>query len=54
MKLEYENIDGLLLPTKRKYKKSTWNADVTDKPWTAVTWSDIKFENDLTKKDFTK
>jgi len=54
MKLEYENIDGLLLPTKRKYKKSTWNADVTDKPWTTVTWTDIKFENDLTKKDFRK
>ncbi len=54
MKLEYENIEGLLLPTKRKYKKSTWNADVTDKPWTTVTWTDIKFENDLTKKDFRK
>lgn len=54
MKLEYENIAGLLLPTKRKYKKSTWNADVTDKPWTTVTWSDIKFLNGLTKKDFRK
>ncbi|WP_026811001.1 DUF6503 family protein [Arenibacter latericius] len=54
MKLEYENIDGLLLPTKRKYKTSTWNAEVTDEPWIRVTWSNIKFGNDLTKEDFRK
>ena len=54
MKMEYENIDGLLLPTKRLYKKSTWNADVTDKPWIEVIWSDIKFNNELKKEDFKK
>ncbi|MFB9055694.1 hypothetical protein ACFFU9_02975 [Mariniflexile ostreae] len=54
MVLEYENVDGLLLPTKRKYKKSTWKADVTDDPWIEVTWSDIKFNNNLTIEDFRK
>jgi len=54
MKLEYENIGGILLPANRKYKKSTWEAKVTDEPWTEVTWSNIKFNNGLTKEDFKK
>lgn len=52
MKLQYEEVDGMLLPTKRLYKKSTWNADVSDAPWIKVTWSDIKFNNGLTIEDF--
>lgn len=54
MTLEYENVDGLLIPTKRKYKKSTWDAEVTDQPWINVTWTDIAFNNGLSKEDFTK
>jgi len=52
MKLQYEEVDGMLLPTKRLYKKSTWNADVSDAPWVKVTWLDIKFNNGLTQDDF--
>ena len=54
MTLDYEHIDGLLLPTKRKYKQSSWNADVTDAPWILVTWTNIKFQNKLTEQDFKK
>ncbi len=54
MELEYEDIDGVLLPTHRKYKKSTWDAEVTEEPWINVTWTDIKFNNNLTKDDFKK
>ncbi|MBP0902503.1 DUF6503 family protein [Mariniflexile gromovii] len=54
MKLEYEEIDGMLIPTKRQYKKSTWNADVSEEPWIHVTWSDIKFNNGLIISDFEK
>ena len=54
MKLQYEEIDGLIIPTKRKYKQSTWEAEVDDKPWIEVTWTDIKFNNDLSKEDFSK
>ena len=54
MKLEYEKIDGILIPTQRKYKKSTWNADVSDKPWVSVNWTNIKFNTDLTNQDFKK
>jgi len=43
-----------LIPTKRLYKKSNWNAEVSEKPWTTVIWSNIKFNNGLTKEDFKK
>lgn len=54
MELAYENIEGLLIPTKRRYKNSNWNADVTDKPWILVNWTDIKFDNNLNKELFRK
>lgn len=54
MLLQYEEVDGFLLPTKRLYKKSTWNADVSEEPWIEVTWSDIKFNNGLSSADFEK
>lgn len=54
MELEYEKINGLLIPSKRKYKKSTWNADVTDKPWINVTWTNIKFNNNLSRDLYKK
>lgn len=54
MQLEYEEIDGILIPNKRKYKPSTWNADVSEEPWIQVTWSDIQFDTNITKDDFKK
>lgn len=54
MHLQYENVDGLLIPTKRLYKKSTWDAILTSEPWIEVTWTDIKFNNGLGKADFEK
>ena len=54
MQLEYEEIDGLLIPTKRKYKKSTWAASVDSNEWIYVTWSNITFKNDINKEDFKK
>lgn len=54
MQVEYEEIEGLLIPTKRHYKNSTWNADVSDEPWVEVTWSDIKFNTGITKENFKK
>lgn len=54
MKLKYEKIQDILIPTIRQYKQSTWNADITDKPWIKVTWSNIKFNTGITKEDFKK
>jgi len=54
MQVEYEEIDGLLIPTKRKYKKSTWEATVDETPWIHVNWTDIKFNNNLIEENFKK
>ncbi len=54
MQLQYENVDGILIPTKRRYKKSTWEAEVNEEHWIKVTWTDIKFNNGLSSADFKK
>jgi len=54
MQMEYEKVDDLLIPNKRLYKKSTWNADVSDDPWIKVDWTNIKFDNGLKREDFSK
>ena len=54
MQLEYETTNGISIPTKRRYKVSTWNAEVSEEPWIKVNWSDIKFNNNLSKEDFQK
>lgn len=54
MILEYNNVDGILLPTNRKYKKSTWDGEVLDEPWIEVTWSNIEFNKGLKREDFKK
>lgn len=54
MKMEYEKIDGMLIPTKRRYKKSNWDAEINNEPWIDVTWSDVKFDNNLSKREFNK
>ncbi|WP_204346169.1 DUF6503 family protein [Psychroserpens algicola] len=54
MTLDYETVDGILIPTKRRYKKSNWDAEVTNDPWIQVTWSDINFNNQLSKETFNK
>ncbi len=54
MELKYESIDGLLIPTQRKYQKSNWDGVILNGPFTEVTWTDISFNNGLTIKDFKK
>ena len=52
MEVEYEEVDGMLIPTKRRYKRSDWEATMSDQPWISVNWTDIKFNNGLTATDF--
>lgn len=54
MQVEYEKVDGFLIPTKRRYQNSNWDAEVTNQGWKKVTWSNIKFDNGLTKEEFKK
>lgn len=54
MLLEYEEVDGIQIPTKRKYKKSNWDAEISNDPWINVTWTNIKFNTSIVKEDFKK
>jgi hypothetical protein len=54
MKVEYENVDDFLIPSKRKYKKSTWEADENEGPWITAEWTDIKFGNGLERAAFSR
>tara|TARA_Y100000588_G_scaffold311155_1_gene337009 strand:- start:101 stop:931 length:831 start_codon:yes stop_codon:yes gene_type:complete len=54
MQLAYEPVANMLIPTKRKYKPSDWNATVTDAPWITVNWTNIQFDNGLEIADFKK
>jgi hypothetical protein len=54
MKLEYEKVDGILIPNKRHYRKSNWNADETEEPYTQVSWTNIRFNNGFKKSKFKK
>lgn len=54
MQLAYEPVADMLIPTKRKYKPSDWNATVTDAPWITVNWTNIQFDNGLEIADFKK
>ena len=52
MKIEYENIDGILIPTKRKYTQGNWEGKNLNENWIHVNWTDIKFNNGLSKDLF--
>lgn len=52
MKVEYESIQGILIPSTRKYTKSDWNGVALNDDWNSVTWTEIKFDNALSKDMF--
>jgi len=54
MELQYENIEGILIPSKRRYKNSNWDAEVSSEPWIEVSWTDIKFDNGMSVSQFKK
>ncbi|MBL4649049.1 MAG: hypothetical protein JKY03_04910 [Aureispira sp.] len=52
MKVEYEKVENILIPNTRKYTKSDWNGVPLNDEWTIVNWTDIKFDNGLSKEMF--
>lgn len=54
MLVEYEQMDGIKLPVKRKLIKSNWNGDLLEDNWMLEIMSDIKFDNGFKKEDFDK
>ena len=54
MRVKYENINGILLTTYRKYTKSDWNANVIKDVWVEEITKDIQFNQNLDGDLFNK
>lgn len=54
MRMEYEDVDGLLIPTKRKYMKANWEGEPLDEQWIQVSWTNIRFNNGLSTELFQR
>jgi hypothetical protein len=54
MIVKYEEIEGLKLPTNRKYAPSDWDGNVKEDKWTAEISKDIVFNNAFSKEIFEK
>lgn len=52
MRVKYENVEGVLLTTYRKYTKSDWDANVLKDVWVEEITKDIKFNQNLDKTLF--
>lgn len=52
MKMEYEEVAGILIPTKRIYTQANWEGETLNENWIKVSWTDIKFNNGLSRKLF--
>lgn len=52
MRVKYENVEGILLTTYRKYTKSDWEANVLKDAWIEEITKDIKFNQNLDKELF--
>tara|TARA_R110002049_G_scaffold84465_1_gene214959 strand:- start:1486 stop:1863 length:378 start_codon:yes stop_codon:yes gene_type:complete len=47
MRVTYKNVQGILIPTYRKYTKSDWNATIINDIWVEEISEDIKFNQNL-------
>ncbi len=54
MKVEYEEVEGLKLPTKRTYAKVNWDGEPQDDNWASEISTNIKFNNGFDKTLFEK
>ena len=52
MKIEYQEISGVILPVKRRYTKSNWKGEIIDNNWTEEIMIDIKFNNGFNESSF--
>jgi hypothetical protein len=54
MKVKYEEIDGILVPSQRKYTAATWEGKNLSEDWITVKWNDIQFNKGLNSTFFKK
>lgn len=43
MKLNYETVDGIKIPSERTYIEANWQGDIIGEKWTTTYWENIKF-----------
>ncbi len=54
MSFEYETINGIKVPSKRKYVASDWDGKAKDDNFTITNWTNIKFGKAIDKSIFDK
>lgn len=54
LQMEYEEVGGILIPTKRRYTQANWDGENLNENWIQVSWTDIKFNNGLAKSIFER
>ena len=54
MTVEYEEVEGLWLPTKRKYIKSNWEGEILGDAWVDEISTNVKFNNGFDRSTFSK
>jgi len=52
MRVRYDEIDGVLIPTYREYTQSNWDGDILKDEWTQEISENIKFTTGLRKDQF--
>ncbi len=53
MKVDYETVDGVILPCMRRYAPADWDGNVED-DWTLEIMQDIRFDTGLDRTAFTR
>ncbi len=54
MQVEYEEVQGIKLPAKRKYVRANWDGEPQNDEWTAEISTNIKFNNGFDRSLFEK
>jgi hypothetical protein len=52
--VSYEEIDGVKIPTKRRYVAAGWDGNARDDNWVEATCTNIKFKNDFDRSLFSE
>lgn len=52
MKVEYEEIEGLKLPTERRYAPADWDGNILEEKWTEEISRNVRFENGFEREMF--
>ena len=54
MKVNYETIKGIKIPSDRVYIKSNWEGEVVGEKWVTTYWSNIQFNTKMDSNLFSK